>query len=87
MCFKKSTTKDGKEIRLVEKTYRDDGAIYPYDIYAYEYVIQIKWSFIWITIKTYGYNFDTSINNDTIDNELSYIKLLAEEFYEFMINN
>ena len=54
--IKECITKDNRKIRLVENTYRDDAIMF--DIYGYEYSIQIKFLFIWITIKSYNYIFD-----------------------------
>ena len=44
-------TKDNKEFRLVENSYRDDTALPYCDIFGYEYQIQIKFLFEWLMIK------------------------------------
>lgn len=80
-------TKDNKEFRLVENSYRDDTALPYCDIFGYEYQIQIKFLFFWITIKSYNYTFDTENDNDEINKEIDYLKFLAEEYFEFIINN
>lgn len=85
--LRQGVEKDGRNIRLVENTYRDDSMGIYLDVYSYEYSIQIKWLFFWITIKSYSYIFDAEIDNEKIDKEIDYCKFLAEEFYEFVINN
>jgi hypothetical protein len=31
--------------------------------------------------------FDAEMNNDEVNKELDYCKFLAEEYYEFIVNN
>lgn len=83
--IKECTTKDNRKIRLVENTYRDDAIMF--DIYGYEYSIQIKFLFFWITIKSYDYTFDAEMNSDEVSKEIDYNKFLAEEYYDFVVNN
>lgn len=83
--LKQNKTNDGKIFRLVENTYRDDATMF--DIFCYEYSIQIKFLFFWITIKSYDYTFDAEMNNDEVSKEIDYNKFLAEEYYDFIINN
>lgn len=84
--LKQNKTKDDKVFRLVENTYRNNASNL-FDIFGYEYIIQIKVLFFWVTIKTYNYTFDTETDNDEIYKEIDYCKFLAEEYYEFIINN
>lgn len=84
--LKQDKTKDNKVFRLVENTYRNDTSSL-FDIFGYEYIIQIKVLFFWITIKRYNYTFDAEMDNDEINKEIDYCKFLAEEYYEFVINN
>lgn len=83
--LKQNKTNDGKIFRLVENTYRDDAVIF--DVFGYEYAIQIKFLFFWITIKSYNYTFDAEMDSDEVSKEIDYNKFLAEEYYEFIINN
>lgn len=83
--LKQNKTNDGKIFRLVENTYRDDAVMF--DIFGYEYIIQIKFLFFWITIKSYNHTFDAEMNSDEVSKEIDYNKFLAEEYYEFIINN
>lgn len=83
--LKQNKTNDDKIFRLVENTYRDDAIMF--DVYAYEYSIQIKFLFFWITIKSYNYTFDAEMNSDEVSKEIDYNKFLAEEYYDFIINN
>lgn len=85
--LRQGVEKDGRNIRLVENTYRNESAGTYLDMYGYEYSIQIKWLFFWITIKSYSYIFDAEIDNEKIDKEIDYCKFLAEEFYEHILNN
>lgn len=83
--LKQNKTNDGKIFRLVENTYHDDAIIF--NVFGYEYTIQIKFLFFWITIKSYDYTFDAEIDNEEVYKEIEYNKFLAEEYYEFIINN
>lgn len=83
--LRQNKTNDGKIFRLVENTYRDDAVIF--DVFGYEYIIQIKFLFFWITIKSYNHIFDAEMNSDEVSKEIDYNKFLAEEYYEFIINN
>lgn len=83
--IKECTTKDNRKIRLVENTYRDNAIMF--DIYGCEYLIQIKFLFFWITIKSYDYIFDAENNSDDSFKEIDYNKFLAEEYYDFIVNN
>ena len=83
--LKQNKTNDGKIFRLVENTYHDDETMF--DIFGYEHSIQIKFLFFWITIKSYDYTFDAEMNNDEVSKEIDYNKFLAEEYYDFIINN
>lgn len=80
-------TKDNKEFRLIENSYRYNTSLPYCDIFGYEYKIQIKFLFFWITIKSYNYTFDTESDSDEINKEIDYNKFLAEEYYEFIIKN
>lgn len=84
--LKQNKTNDGDIFRLVENTYRENTNNI-FDIFGYEYLIQIKVLFFWITIKSYNYTFDTESDNDEINKEIDYRKFLAEEYYDFIINN
>lgn len=84
--LKQNKTKDDQVFRLVENTYRNDTNSL-FDIFGYEYIIQIKVLFFWITIKRYNYTFDTEMDNDEINREIDYCKFLAEEYYEFVTTN
>lgn len=84
--LKQNKTNDDKSFRLVENIYRDDNNQF-FDIFTYEYSIQIKVLFFWITIKSYNYTFDVDMDNDKVNKEIDYNKFLAEEYYEFIINN
>lgn len=84
--LKQNENEDGSVFRLVENTYRENTNNI-FDIFGYEYLIQIKILFFWITIKSYNYTFDAEIDNDEINKEIDYRKFLAEEYYEFVINN
>lgn len=84
--LKQNKTNDGDIFRLVENTYRENTNNI-LDIFGYEYLIQIKVLFFWITIKSYNYTFDTESDDDEINKEIDYRKFLAEEYYEFVINN
>lgn len=84
--LKQNKNEDGSVFRLVENTYRENTNNI-FDIFGYEYLIQIKILFFWITIKSYNYTFDAEIDNDEINKEIDYRKFLAEEYYEFVINN
>lgn len=84
--LKQNKTNDGDIFRLVENTYRENTNNI-LDIFGYEYLIQIKVLFFWITIKSYNYTFDTESDNDEINKEIDYRKFLAEEYYDFIINN
>lgn len=83
--LKQNKTKDGKIFRLVENTYRDNNQVF--DIFTYEYAIQVKVLFFWFTIKSYNYLFDAEMDIDEVNKEIDYNKFLAEEYYEFIINN
>lgn len=83
--LRQNKTNDGKIFRLVENTYRDDAIMF--DVYSYEYSIQIKFLFFWITIKSYNYTFDAEMNSDEVSKEIDYNKFLAEEYYDFIVNN
>lgn len=82
--LKQDKTKDDKVFRLVENIYRNDTSNL-FDIFDYEYIIQIKVLFFWVTIKRYNYTFDTEMNSDEINKEIDYCQFLAEEYYEFVI--
>lgn len=82
--LKQDKTKDDKVFRLVENIYRNDTSNL-FDIFGYEYIIQIKILFFWVTIKRYNYTFDTEMNSDEINKEIDYCQFLAEEYYEFVI--
>lgn len=82
--LKQDKTKDDKVFRLVENIYRNDTSNL-FDIFGYEYTIQIKVLFFWVTIKRYNYTFDTEMNSDEINKEIDYCQFLAEEYYEFVI--
>lgn len=82
--LKQDKTKDDKVFRLVENIYRNDTSNL-FDIFGYEYIIQIKVLFFWVTIKRYNYTFDTEMNSDEINKEIDYCQFLAEEYYEFVI--
>ena len=84
--LKQNETDDGRIFRLVENTYRDPSNNI-FDIFGYEYLIQIKILFFWITIKSYEYTFDAEMDIDEVNKEIDYCKFLAEEYYEFVINN
>ena len=84
--LKQDKAKDGRIFRLVENTYTD-ASTNIFDIFGYEYSIQIKVLFFWITIKSYEYVFDAEMDNDEVNKELDYCKFLAEEYYEFIVNN
>lgn len=84
--LKQNKTDDGSIFRLVENTYRENTNNI-FDIFGYEYLIQIKVLFFWITIKSYTYTFDTETDSDKINKEIDYSKFLAEEYYEFVTNN
>lgn len=84
--LKQNKTNDNNIFRLVENSYRENTNDI-FDIFGYEYSIQIKVLFFWITIKSYNYTFDTETDNDEINKEIDYRKFLAEEYYEFIINN
>lgn len=84
--LKQDKTKDGRIFRLVENTYTDTSTNI-FDVFGYEYSIQIKILFFWITIKSYEYVFDAEMDNDEVNKELDYCKFLAEEYYEFIVNN
>ena len=84
--LRQDRTDDDKIFRLVEKTYVDNDNQF-FDIFTYEYKIQIKVLFFWITIKSYDYTFDSEMDNNEIYEEIDYNKFLAEEYYEFIINN
>ena len=84
--LKQNKTNDDKIFRLVENTYRDDNNQI-FDIFTYEYVIQVKVLFFWFTIKSYNYVFDAEMDSDKVNKEIDYNKFLAEEYYEFIINN
>lgn len=84
--LKQNKTNDGRIFRLVENTYREDTNNI-FDIFGYEYLIQIKILCFWITIKSYEYTFDAEMDNDEVNEEIDYNKFLAEEYYEFIINN
>lgn len=84
--LKQNKTEDGSVFRLVENTYRENTNNI-FDIFGYEYLIQIKILFFWITIKRYNYTFDAEMDNDEINKEIDYRKFLAEEYYEFVTNN
>ena len=84
--LKQNKTDDGRIFRLVENTYRDQSNNI-FDIFGYEYLIQIKILFFWITIKSYEYSFDAEMDGVEVDKEIDYRKFLAEEYYEFVINN
>lgn len=83
--LRQNKTNNDKIFRLVENTYRDDTIMF--DIYSYEYLIQIKFLFIWITIKSYDYTFDAEMDSDDVSKEIDYNKFLAEEYYDFIVNN
>ena len=83
--LKQNKTNDDKIFRLVENTYRDDAVIF--DVFNYEYIIQIKFLFFWITIKSYNYTFDAEMDINEVNKEIDYNKFLAEEYYDFIINN
>lgn len=84
--LRQNKTNDDSIFRLVENTYRENTNNI-FDIFGYEYLIQIKILFFWITIKRYNYTFDAEMDNDEINKEIDYRKFLAEEYYEFVINN
>ena len=83
--LKQNKTNDDKIFRLVENTYRDDAVTF--DVFTYEYAIQVKILFFWFTIKSYNYTFDAEMDTDGVNKEIDYNKFLAEEYYEFIINN
>ena len=84
--LKQNKTNDNKIFRLVENTYRNDNNQI-FDIFTYEYAIQVKVLFFWFTIKSYNYTFDAEMDIDEVNKEIDYNKFLAEEYYEFIINN
>lgn len=84
--LKQNKTNDGNIFRLVENIYRNNTSNL-FDIFGYEYIIQIKVLFFWISIKRYNYTFDTEMDNDEINKEIDYCQFLAEEYYEFVISN
>ena len=84
--LKQNENEDGSVFRLVENTYRENTNNI-FDIFGYEYLIQIKILFFWITIKSYSYTFDAEMDADEINKEIDYCKFLAEEYYEFIVNN
>lgn len=86
VTLKQNKTNDDRIFRLIENTYREDTNNI-FDIFGYEYLIQIKVLFFWITIKRYGYIFDAEMDADEVNNEIAYYKFLAEEYYDFVINN
>ena len=83
--LRQNKTNDDKIFRLVENTYSDDAVIF--DVFGYEYTIQIKFLFFWITIKSYNHTFDAEMDSNEVSKEIDYNKFLAEEYYEFIINN
>lgn len=84
--LKQNKTKDNKNFRLIENTYREDNNQF-FDIFTHEYAIQVKVLLFWFTIKSYSYTFDIEMNMDKVNKEIDYNKFLAEEYYEFIINN
>ena len=86
VILKQNRTNDDKVFRLVENTYRDDSNQI-FDIFTYEYAIQVKVLFFWFTIKSYNYTFDVEMDINKVNSEIDYNKFLAEEYYEFIINN
>lgn len=84
--LKQNKTNDDNIFRLVENTYTETTNNI-FDVFCYEYLIQIKILFFWVTIKRYSYAFDAEMDNDEINKEIDYCKFLAEEYYEFVTNN
>ena len=100
--LRQNKTNDGKIFRLVENTYRDDAVIFDILSVKQPVIPRLRdagkagrkvcsvhpmFLFFWITIKSYNHTFDAEMNSDEVSKEIDYNKFLAEEYYEFIINN